>query len=101
MNKHYWLLTALLSLAGCDRDTEPLADEHAEEAPRGQNGGRLLEDREFALELAIFESGVEPEFHAWATQDDEPVGPSDVSLTVELARLGGAVDRIDFTPQGD
>src|SRR5262245_25319674 len=106
MNKHYWLVsTLLLALAGCGRGTEPVADEHgdehAEEAPRGPNGGRLLEDRDFALELAIFESGVEPEFHAWAMQGGEPVDPGDVSLTVELARLGGAVDRIDFTPQGD
>src|SRR5262245_14316599 len=105
MNKHYWLVsTLLLALAGCGRDTEPLADEHgdehAEEAPRGPNGGRLLEDGEFALELAIFESGVEPEFHAWATHGGEPVDAGDVSLTVDLARLGGTVDRIDFTPQG-
>src|SRR5262245_5073294 len=104
MNKHYWLVsTLLLALAGCGRGTEPVADEHgdehAEEAPRGPNGGRLLEDRDFALELAIFESGVEPEFHAWATERGEPIDPGDVSLTVELARLGGAVDRIDFTPQ--
>jgi cobalt-zinc-cadmium efflux system membrane fusion protein len=99
MNKHHWLLIALVVLAGCGRDTEPVADEHAEEAPTGPNGGRLLEDGEFTLELAIFESGVEPEFHAWASEGGEPLDPSDVSLTVELARLGGRVDEIDFSPQ--
>lgn len=105
MNKHQWLLIALLALAGCGTGSEPSAaergDEHAEEAPTGPNGGRLLEDGAFALELAIFEAGVEPEFHAWATANGAPVAPRDVSLTVELARLGGSVDRIDFTPQAD
>ncbi|HUQ51742.1 MAG TPA: efflux RND transporter periplasmic adaptor subunit, partial [Gammaproteobacteria bacterium] len=60
-----------------------------------------LEDGKFVLELAIFESGVEPEFHAWVTDGGEPVAPRDVTLTVELARLGGAVDRIDFAPQAE
>jgi cobalt-zinc-cadmium efflux system membrane fusion protein len=61
----------------------------------------LLTDGDFALELAIFEAGVPPEFHAWATLRGQPVAPGDVELTVELARLGGAVDRIEFAPQND
>jgi cobalt-zinc-cadmium efflux system membrane fusion protein len=88
-------------LSGCGTEPQPVADEHAEEAETGPNGGRLLEDGEFALELAIFESGVPPEFHAWATESGVGLDPRDVSLTVELARLGGEVDRIDFTPQAD
>jgi cobalt-zinc-cadmium efflux system membrane fusion protein len=105
MQKHFLALAALLAIGGCDGAMEPTAgehpDEHAVEMVTGPNGGRLLEDGDFVLELAIFESGVEPEFHAWATLDGEPLAPSSVSLTVELARLGGRLDRIDFTPQGE
>ena len=47
MNKQQWLLIALLALAGCNAGSEPSADQHgddhAEEAPTGPNGGRLLE----------------------------------------------------------
>ncbi len=68
---------------------------------RGPHGGRLLVDGDFTLELAIFEAGVPPEFHAWATADGRPLAPADVALTVELARLGGRVDRIEFAPQND
>jgi cobalt-zinc-cadmium efflux system membrane fusion protein len=108
MSKQPWILVALLALAACEpgsrSSVEEHADEHAEEAEqteRGPNGGRLLEDGEFTLELAIFESGVEPEFHAWATQGGQALRPSDVSLVVELARLGGRVDRIEFAPQAE
>jgi cobalt-zinc-cadmium efflux system membrane fusion protein len=101
MTTKHWPLIVLVALAGCRPGAEPAGEDAAAEAPRGPNGGRLLEDGAFALELAIFESGVEPEFHAWATDGGEPVAPRDVSLTVELARLGGAVDRIDFTPQAE
>jgi cobalt-zinc-cadmium efflux system membrane fusion protein len=88
----------------CDAGT-PATDEHAveqgAEAARGPHGGRLLTDSDFTLELAIFEAGVPPEFHAWATSAGQPVAPSDVTLAVELARLGGAVDRIEFALQND
>jgi cobalt-zinc-cadmium efflux system membrane fusion protein len=106
MNKHYWLSLALLALAGCSSEPEPVAggvahggEEHAEEAATGPNGGRLLTDGELTVELAIFESGVEPEYHAWVSEGGTPLAPSEVSLTVELARLGGRVDIIDFAPQ--
>jgi cobalt-zinc-cadmium efflux system membrane fusion protein len=102
MNKSHWILIALVGFAGCGSppaEDERAGEEHAEEAPRGPNGGRQLTDGEFTLELAIFESGVEPEFHAWATEGRQPLAPSSVSLRVELARLGGRVDHIDFTPQ--
>jgi cobalt-zinc-cadmium efflux system membrane fusion protein len=100
--KQHWILIALLTIAGCEPNSpQEDADEHAEEAVRGPNGGRLLEDGDFTLELAIFESGVEPEFHAWATEGGQTLRPSDVSLIVELARLGGRVDRIEFAPQAE
>ncbi len=78
-------------------------DEHAEEseAPRGPHNGRMLADGTFVVELAIFETGVPPEFRAWITRDGKPVSPSEVSLQVELGRLGGVTDTIQFKPQGD
>ena len=99
---HSLLLACAIALAACDA-TPTMTAEHADEAEpeRGPNGGRLLTDGDFTLELAIFEAGVPPEFHAWATSRGVPVAPRDVDLTVELGRLGGAVDRIDFTPQGE
>jgi cobalt-zinc-cadmium efflux system membrane fusion protein len=107
MNKVYLFLLALPLVAACDPSRAPTTDEHADEheaeaeAERGPHGGRLLADGNFTLELAIFEAGVPPEFHAWATSAGQALAPADVSLTVELARLGGRVDRIDFAPQND
>ena len=102
MRKIHTLIALTLALAACDA-TPPATEERAEEAEaaRGPNGGRLLADGDFELELAIFEAGVPPEFHAWATSGGAPVEPRDVDLTVELGRLGGQTDRIGFTPQGD
>jgi len=102
MNKTLVLLIALL-LAACDATPPGTSEEHAaeEEAARGPNGGRLLIDGDFELELAIFEAGVPPEFHAWATAGGSRIEPRDLDLTVELGRLGGETDRIGFTPQND
>jgi cobalt-zinc-cadmium efflux system membrane fusion protein len=101
MSKIPALLLAF-AIAACDATPTTTAESNEEaESQRGPNGGRLLTDDDFTLELAIFEAGVPPEFHAWATSDGAPIEPRDVELTVELGRLGGEVDRIDFTPQDE
>jgi cobalt-zinc-cadmium efflux system membrane fusion protein len=69
--------------------------------PRGAHNGRLLSDGDFAVELAIFEDGVPPEFRAWAYVDDEPLAPTDWQLNVTLRRLGGSIDQFRFAPSGD
>lgn len=69
--------------------------------PRGPHRGRLLSDGPFAVEMTIFEDGVEPEFHAYAYRDGKPVDPREVRLDVALTRLGGRVDRFAFQPRGD
>lgn len=77
-------------------------DEHAEtEGEKGPHGGRLLNDGDFAVELAIFEQGVPPEFRAWFTQGGKPVAPAALKLTVELQRPGGVTDTHTFVPEGD
>ena len=74
----------------------------AEEAePRGPNNGRLLVAGDFALELAVYETGAPPEFRAWVTEAGRPVAPGRVDLRVTLNRLGGAVDEHGFVAQGE
>src|SRR5688500_3512889 len=106
MNKLHLLLLATVAAAGCDASLAPSSADAGAEAEgadfeRGPNGGRLLVDGDFAIELAIFEAGVPPEFHAWATSGGTPIAPRDVDLTVELGRLGGETDRIEFMPQDE
>jgi cobalt-zinc-cadmium efflux system membrane fusion protein len=105
-NAIYLLLLQAVFLTACG--DAPSVVEHSEDAreeeaaaEEGPNGGRLLADQDFAIELAIFESGVPPEFHAWATAAGQPVDPGSVDLTVELSRLGGEVNRIGFAPAGE
>ena len=103
-------LIALLLLAACGpaADMHQATDEHghaAEAEPEtGPHGGRLLEDGDFALELAIFETGVPPEYRAWATSDGMSVSPGDVDLDVTLTRSNCSVsicvadDGVGFEP---
>ena len=67
------LCVMLLSACGRLPETEPGAEAEQEEAERGPHGGRVLEDDGLAVELAIFEAGVPPEFHAWITAAGAPV----------------------------
>jgi len=80
------------------------ADEEAE-VMKGNHGGRLFNSGNFTLELAIFETGVPPEFRAWASFKGQALPPSEVSLHVTLTRLSshedGKINKINFTPIGD
>ncbi|MEM9301699.1 MAG: efflux RND transporter periplasmic adaptor subunit [Pseudomonadota bacterium] len=84
-----------------DHGTHGDHDDHADEVPEGPNGGRLLAEDDFALELAIIEGGIEPEYRAWLTESGRPVDPAAATVTVRLDRLGGIVDEIAFVAQGD
>jgi cobalt-zinc-cadmium efflux system membrane fusion protein len=82
-------------------DHGALDDAAEAEVGKGPHGGRLLVDGDFALELAIFETGVPPEFHVWVTESGKPVAPSKVDLSITLARLGGVQDKIKFQQQDE
>ena len=78
------------------------ADHAAEEAAeRGPNGGRLLHDGTFAVEIVIAEAGVPPEFHLYAYADGVPVATDRFTANIELERLGGVRDTFEFVPEGD
>jgi cobalt-zinc-cadmium efflux system membrane fusion protein len=108
----FWLLMAAftavyISLARASddhhHDHDHANEDHAEheEEKKGPHGGRLLEQDDFALEITIFEAGVPPEFRVYAYDDHEPVNPAAVQLQIELQRLGGDTDLLQFTPAGD
>lgn len=103
--KNTFLVLAALLLSGCDSAPNQTHDDHGHEQAadfaRGPHGGRLLEHEDFELELAIFESGIPPEYRVWLFEDGKALPPDDTNVEVELVRLGGKVDRFTFRPEAD
>ncbi len=71
------------------------------EPEKGPNRGRMLRDGSFAVELAIVETGVPPEFRIWITDDGKTINPNQVDITIQLQRLGNVTDNINFTVEND
>lgn len=105
--RFFGILLLVGALVACDSERQSsssgaMGNAPAEEAPqRGPHNGNLLVDGDFVLELAIFETGVPPEFRAWATNGGRPLGPESIDLGVRLTRLGNRIDEIGFRPQAD
>lgn len=103
MNKYAMLILLVLSACGAPENKSAAGHESAAPAAtvvKGPRNGRLLAEGPFAIELAIFETGVPPEFHAWPTLDGKPVPLDQVDLTVQLTRLNKN-EEFRFTPQAD
>ena len=98
-------ISLLLGAAGCGKAPSPPAGEAHVAAPgdfeRGPHRGRLLSDGEFRAEVTIYERGVPPQFRVYFYEGSKPLPPGDVTLTIDLARLGGRMDHFEFAPEGD
>lgn len=104
-------LVAALAVAGCSGSPpEPGAqDEHgdhgaaAEEFPTGPNGGRLLEQEGFSVEVVLAEGDAGAEFRLYPARDGKPVPPAEVQATLDARRLnglpGGIVEQFRFEPR--
>ncbi len=102
------LLPVLIALAACGAEpaaktpaqieAAAAAEAAAKEVEKGPNGGRMLRDGDFAIEMTIYETNQEPQFRAFATLDGTPVDPKAVELAVTLKRLGDKVDGFRFAP---
>jgi cobalt-zinc-cadmium efflux system membrane fusion protein len=94
------MLTAHIALSSVIYSPLALAESNhhsvEEEVEKGPNNGRMLHDGDFAIELAIFEGGVSPEFRVFATKGKTPLAGQNVAVKVQLTRLGDVVDEIDF-----
>ena len=101
---NFLLLIFLLGfLTGCSAQSEaPETTDTADgQIETGKHGGRLLREGDLALEVTIFETGVDPQFRIYAYDDSTPVSPEHVDLKIELERLGGNIDKFSFTPRED
>lgn len=82
------------------------ADEHAdsehhEEAAKGPNGGTLLTEGDFAVEVLLAEQGGEPRMKLWLSRGGKPVAPGSVKALAELTRPGGDVEKLAFAAEKD
>ena len=108
MNKLF-PLCLLLSLAACggrapEAEHKSAAAGHealAAEPVKGPHRGVMLRDGSFAIELAVYETNVPPEYRAWPSLDGKPLPLGEVTLTVEVTRLGNKVNTFQFKPEGD
>lgn len=67
---------------------------------KGPHGGKLLRDGSFALEVKIFETGVEPQLRLYAFDNHKPIAPSQFSASVTVKRLD-AQQQLSFKPEAD
>jgi len=98
-----YALMALTLAAACGAAQPPTENGDAAVADyeRGPHRGRMLRAGDFAVEITIFEDGVDPQFRVYPYINDKPTDPGKVDLEIELGRLGGKVDRFAFTPRED
>jgi membrane fusion protein, heavy metal efflux system len=91
--------SATVSAHGDEHDEE--AEHQHAEAAKGPHGGRLLAQDDFALEVTIYETEVEPELRVYLYQNGEPIKTSELKLQVTLQRLGEAAEVVNFSPELD
>ncbi|PTB83201.1 acetyl-CoA carboxylase biotin carboxyl carrier protein subunit [Pseudidiomarina aestuarii] len=105
INKHSFLLIALIifiwafsqsSIASTGEEHQ-----HSEVTIEGPNGGKLLSDDGFAVEITIFESGIPPEMRVYAYYQGEILQPDQIELDIKLHRLGDVTDALSFTTEKD
>lgn len=104
-------LTLLLGACGKDATEEQAAEEHghekggeqaeAEEAKKGEHGGRLLEQGGYAVELAIAEDGTPPKYQAWLYEGGKPAPATAGAVEVRLKRLGDVAENHVLKPRSD
>ena len=95
----WWLLESADDSVQSHADYEDHAEHAGNGTPSGPHGGRLLTEGPFSLEVTVFERGVPPEFRVYPYYRNQPLAPEDVTLTIELERIDGQIDRFSFMPR--
>ena len=78
-------------------------DNHAEaEKPaKGPHGGKLLKSGDYAVEVTIFETGVEPQFRLYTYLGGKPIDPAQSQIQLNLLRLGQPPQAFTFRKEKD
>ncbi len=97
-----WILQGGKSSKPEDRHAHD-KEHHEEDATpaKGPHGGKLFTGGDYALEVTIFETNVEPEFRIYTYQKGQPLTPSSSKVAVTLERLGRKPQVFSFLPQQD
>ena len=89
-------------------DEHEEADEHADkehhetvEPTKGEHGGKLFTEGDYALEVTIFEEGVEPQFRLYTYLDGKLLNPTESTVQVTLLRLGQPAQIINFSKENN
>ncbi|UUX96649.1 efflux RND transporter periplasmic adaptor subunit [Aquabacterium sp. J223] len=75
--------------------------EHHEKAAKGPNGGQMLTEGDFGVELLLTEQGGVPRMKLWLSQGGKAVAPTAGKVTGELTRPGGEVEKLSFNLEKD
>lgn len=107
------LLVAMLGYAWYNVNHKGASDETNEDSHAGQtsaaegsapekgpHGGKLFRDGDFALEVKIFETGVEPQLRLYAFDQNKPIAPNQFSANVTVKRLD-TQEQLRFKPEAD
>lgn len=99
-----WQKSGVPSESHAGKDIAQGRDDHAKGEPpgaKGPHGGRMLTQGNFAIEVTIHEQGVPPEFRIFAYENGKPLRPGEVSLQLQLERLGAQPETINFQARQD
>lgn len=86
---------------GIDGDSDGHSAATMTEPPRGPHGGWIFTEGDYALELQIFETGVEPQMRVYTYWRGQPLPPDPNSVDVSLERLGQTPQEFAFTANDD
>lgn len=73
----------------------------ATEFAKGPHGGKLFKQDEIGLEVTIYEQNTPPEFRVYLFQGNQPLAPTQASVSLQLNRLGRDAQTITFAPEQD
>lgn len=71
-------------------------DGHDHSGSQGPHGGKILKEGEFEVEVVIFEKGAPAHFRVYPSHNHKALDPKEVTINVELERLGGKTDKLSF-----
>lgn len=75
--------------------------EHGEEAAaKGPNGGQLMTEGDFGLEIRLVEEGGQARLRVWLYDQGKPLPPSAAQVAITLTRPGGEQQQVALAPTG-